>query len=330
MSFTSLAEYDECPRRWMNQHASDLISDASKWSIRAEAKLSPWDAFAGRIVDDTIRWALKYYVKHGEWPEELTTQSVIIRKQYVEFSTRFSRAVDSRSKWPRELSLQPIDRLYFGEELSKIDKQKFKDTVALCLTNFLTSNIREFICNHPSSEWLIPDRQDEETAIPWFWSGEIPVYANYDFLIRSKELTLIFDWKTGKQTPQSDAKVREQLHMYADHAITEWGVPPEQILLFPVWLAYPIKPDGLEPIPFSLPLLEDLRERWKVRHALLTKLVQECKAEPEMVGDNFPMTEYQTRCGRCVFRSCNGYLKHKGLGEYAVVNQIEGQKAETS
>jgi hypothetical protein len=327
MSFTSLAEYDECPRRWMNQHASDLISDSTKWNIKAEAKLSPWDAFAGRIVDDTIRWALKYYVKHGEWPDELTTEAQEIRSRYVQFSFEFRKAIAEGRKWPKSLSLQPVDRIFHYDTPDKLEAKRVKDTVALCLANFLTSGVQDFICNHPASDWLIPDRQDEETAIPWFWSGNLPVYANYDFLIRSKELTLIFDWKTGKRTPQSEAKVREQLHMYADHAITEWGVPPEQILLFPVWLAYPVT---LEPIPFSLPLLEDLRERWQIRHALLTKLVQECKTEPETVGDNFPMTEYQSRCGRCVFRSCNGYLKNKGLGEYAVAKQIEEQTAETS
>jgi hypothetical protein len=218
-----------------------------------------------------------------------------------------------------------VDRIFHYDTPDKLEAKRVKDTVALCLTNFLTSGVQDFVCNHPSSDWLIPDRQDEETAIPWFWSGNLPVYANYDFLIRSKELTLIFDWKTGKRTPQSEAKVREQLHMYADYAITEWGVPSEQILLFPIWLAYPVT---LEPIPFSLPLLEDLRERWQIRHTLLTKLVQECKAEPEMVGDNFPMTEYPSRCERCSFRSCDGYLKLKGLGEYAMVKQIDEQTAE--
>jgi hypothetical protein len=306
ISFTSLAEYDECPRRWLNQHASDLLSDDTKWDIRAESRLAPWDALAGRVVDDTIRWALNEYVSTEEWPAELMTKANEILRQYVVYSRQFKEAVRSKSKWPRSLDTQPVDKLFFADELTDMEKGRVRIAMRNCLANFLASGIPEFITAFPTTDWIIPNRKEELDAIPWFLCGGIPVYASYDFVIRSAHLTMIFDWKTGKRNRWTEEKVREQLHMYAELAHGYWEVPLEEISLFPVWLAYEVE---LKPIELSEPFLDRLRVKWADRHALLTARLCEAKEDPERLPDLFPITEDFASCARCKFRSCPGHQR---------------------
>jgi hypothetical protein len=308
LSSLSFGTFDECPRKWLNQYRSGTFPYPLARSLRAEGRVLPWAALAGRLVDDVLKDAFREYKEEGVWEIDLYRRAEEILEKLLEDSARFARAVGDPTTTPRDWppTPQPLDRHLFGEPPSDEELGEVLERVNVCLSNFLHSGLREGLMERfPRKYWRCPKRHGTKPPV-WFDADGVAVYAVFDFMIHSPERTLIIDWKAGNPGFGA-AKAREQLHWYAAYAMDDLGVPAERLGLLACWL-------GVGPLPFleyeepvDVALVERLRGEWSAR----AKELESAASAPRKERiELFPMTERIETCKRCKFRSCEGAARN--------------------
>lgn len=304
--------FDECKRKWFNRYRFLAFDPATARNLKAEGLLMPFAALVGTIVDDTLKDAFREYKERQVWEIDLFDRARVILKEHIGESLNWVAAAKNEqipvARWPK--ASQPIDRIYFGEPITRDEWRSVKERIETCLRNFLESDLREFFMEYHHRHWLCPQRKPKKQRAPvWFPFNGVPVYASYDFMIKAPQETLIVDWKTGNATTGSD-KALLQLHWYALYAMEGLGVPPEQIRLLPVWLsAGPLNfRDYTEPV--QLELLDKVRDEWRARCEFFDKHVRPYRMRESESLPFFPMTPDVKRCRLCPFRSCEGFSRH--------------------
>ncbi len=300
VSKTSLGTFDECERKWALGYRPWLLPPEMEREARLQHKLMPFPALVGQVVDDTITAGLRLYHRKGYWPKDWHAGARDLLAQYWKASAEWIRAAETGGDLP-ELRRQPVDRVFFGEPLSEAENARLLERIDESLDVFLASEVRDWAAGFDVAMWELP--QSGET--PWFlWDG-IPVWAKYDFAIRTPERTYLVDWKTGKIDV---ASAREQLHIYAAYAIETWSVPRDQLTLRTVWLA--AGPEScVNDEEVDVDVLGRLYAQFRERHALLTARDAEARKGPGALFEQFPKTGFPNRCRWCAFRVCEGYAE---------------------
>lgn len=300
VSKTSVGTFDDCERKWaLSYHWRDLPVEVRP-EIAFEAKLMPFEAFAGQVVDDVITDTLRNFEATG-WEVDYKAKAQSFVKEYLDESTSWFIAHREHREPPR-LRRQPLDRYYFEEPFTPDERTRLRETILSCLENFFNSDIPGTLESHERRFWKMPPRGET----PWFFADNVPVWAKYDFAIVAPGRTQIFDWKTGKVSERSEEAAREQLHTYALYAMDEWDSRPEEIELNVVWLS--LGPNQIMSERVDLARLRTLKEKWQERHALLLERQRSLGRDPRRLLELFPMTGIEKgRCRYCQFRSCEGY-----------------------
>lgn len=308
ISFNSMKVFDECERKWLYQYAPTHIARQFDYDLQAQARLMPWYMLGGQVVDDVIREALRFYRDTQQWPTNLPDRANEILREYSKRTNEYLRKY-RRGQINSFGGRQPVDRIFFEDVIDRAEVRVIRDNVRLCLENFAQSGIMDFIAHYPTSSWRITEPAEVQ-PVPWFWVENMPVYASYDFAIVMPEDTLLFEWKTGKKSSDSEARVLEQLHGYAAYAISEWKVPPEQITLIVFWLA-----GKLDWQTFSVDpnLLELIIGSWRSRYNTLVERARLCGEDLGQWFQMFPLTPNVYRCRHCPFRACKGYKRLENL-----------------
>src|SRR5258708_25622784 len=266
ISLTSMKVFDSCERKWVYYTQPTEIKGELSFGLRAEKAIMPWEAFAGQVVDDVIRQALLYYMIKEEWPDDLLDRAKVVWKDYSKWSFDL-RKMAAHHQLGKFGEGNAIDRIYFGDPLDEVQKEGMRNSVRSSLQNFEQSGIKDFIAAYPTESWRLT-KPITEQSIPWYWQGDVPVYASYDFAVEDGVQAIIFDWKTGKKNRWSEERVKEQLHGYAAFAMAIWKIPPENITLIPFFMG-----EGTEwdTFPVDLQYLAKMQERWKSRYAELSR-----------------------------------------------------------
>ena len=303
--------FDECRRKWFNRYRYLAFDPVTARKLRSEGLLLPFSALAGKIVDDTLKDAFREFKERREWKIDLLSHSRELLEEHINESIAWVAAAKNDDvpvdRWPRVS--QPIDRIYFGEPITSGEWAAVTGRIETCLQNFLDSDLREFFMEYDLRGWLCPKRKSRAGRAPvWFRFNGVPIYASYDFMIRTPDQTLIVDWKTGDPS-RGSAKAVRQLHWYALYVIEEFGVPVEQILLLPCWLSVgPMKfRDFTEPVQPAI--LDEVRGEWKARLEFFDQFVRPFRFKEAESLPFFPLTADLQRCRSCQFRTCDGFRR---------------------
>lgn len=301
-----MAEFDACQRRWAYHYCwydFDYFDfpEPLKRDCQFLSKLMGQEAFAGQVVHDVIDELLRSRIEGRLEISDPMDRYREITRQYLDESRLFIDAYRNGERAPK-LNRQPLLRMFYEMGWDGSAKAEFRKSVESALMHFLDSDLYASLLAEEAVYYEMPPKG----GAPWFLSGRIPVYANFDFALRKPEQTTLFDWKTGKVTRWAEEDVNDQLHTYAAYAMEKWRVPPEEIKLVAVWLS--LGKDKKHEIGVDLNRLEKLRNEWRERYILLSKRREDAKGNVDKLFDLFPMTGIEkNRCRTCNFRFCDGY-----------------------
>ena len=294
-----------CPQRWFLYNFGRELPGELGRDISIERKLSFWQAFAGQLADDGITEAIRHFKKERQWRTDLDDWLKETAMEYIRESKSYRDAALEGSQMPT-LTRQVLDRYFFDEVPDSAEHRAVLETARLAVRRFFETDIPQRI-EDAQPEWLMCEHKSGE--FPWTIIDEVPVYAVYDFAIKSPETITIFDWKTGKVTPLKEQYTLRQLHWYALYAMTAWGVDPENIRLVPVFLGANFGYHETIPDPA---ILQEIRDEWREKHREI-KAHMAADSRVEDLRERFPMTENLNHCVDCVFRTCEGYARiHQG------------------
>lgn len=269
-------------------------------------------ALTGQLVDDLITASLRKYHRKQEWPLNLEKGAVTLLQQYLDETQRWLEQRSFYIEDPDKGRRQPIDEFYWNGMPNQEAKDSIVAEVVHLARAWFDSEVPAMILKRPLDQWRIPESGGE---LPTFALDGIRIYAKYDFALHSKQETLIFDWKTGKVGPKSEADVAEQLHTYGKYAMDVWGSKPENLRMFAVWLSAGAQ-SCLHEVPFTPEVLANLQDLWCERHRVLTSKLEIAGNNPAAILEQFPMTSAVFRCASCRFRVCEGYARaHSGQDE---------------
>ncbi len=291
-----------CPRRWfLYNFGRDLPGDQGR-DYLIERKLSYWQAFSGQLADDGVTEAIRHFKKFGVWRQDMDAFLHERALEYIKESREYTKAAREGGELPRG-KRQILDRYFFDEvPPDKAEHLKVLELAREAVRNFYGTDLPGRIESVPR-ESLMCDHKDGD--FPWAEHNGVPVYAMYDFAIKLPDHVTIFDWKTGKITPEKESAAIEQLHWYAQYAVEVWGMNADQVSIAPVFLSVNA---GYEEVPVNAEKLGEIKQRWKHKHAEIKSFMQASK-DLEQLQDSFPMTDSLRECNGCVFRSCPGYLR---------------------
>lgn len=307
LSKSSLATYDECPRRWALQYLRYKLPFNLKREATYQRRLMSLYALSGQLVDDLITASLRLYCRKQKWPSSLEAGARKLLDQYIEETRRWLEQHALYIEDPDSTRRQPVDEFYWNGMPHKEAKDAIVAEVVHLAQTFFDSEVPAMILERPLETWRVPEPDSE---IPIFDLDGIKVYAKYDFAITTPSETIIFDWKAGKLTSKTEADVVEQLHTYARYAFDVWGSTPENIRLFAVWLSVGAS-NCIHEVRYSPELIEDLERHWREKHRMLTSKIEAAGNNPIALLEQFPMTNAIFRCATCRFRVCEGYSRAK-------------------
>lgn len=188
--------------------------------------------FVGTVVHSAIENGLRQKQKYRK---EITLASLLEEA----FATLDRGISDSeQEKWrhspKRHANLFEIyhSRRGEGEVLSEEAVQRAREKIRRCLENWFHSPIHTQLIAAPKAHWVSIEELDH-----FYLDGLYKIYVVIDFSMKwqlagGQVATLLFDWKTGKETD----KTIDQLYSYAIYAKEVWGVDYGQVVLTPYYL----------------------------------------------------------------------------------------------
>ena len=186
--------------------------------------------------------------------------------------------------------------LYYGLDIPQARTEALKETVLMCLKNFVESNTLTRIAGIPRKDWL---ETDDFTS---FLLNGVKVALAIDFAYRQDGQVHIWDWKTGRRRDEHI----EQVRTYALYAMDKWGVK-QDIFLHLYYLAEN-SVDSFQVTDFDLISAQTMIEQRA--KAMASKLRGTTAANQPLPMEEFAMTEDRWKCERCSFyESCYGSRK---------------------
>ncbi len=313
ISYSSAGMFDRCERSWINRYGFPQVGGIIPFAYGAQGKLLPYQALVGTLTDNVIELAIRRRLSGKEWPsgDQMMRGVSFLLQEYITFShswrdqiADFGRAED---KYYHEIRLRPVDRIFFNEPFSKDELNGFTASAAACLRKWLDAEFPDELDAIDLEGWWL-SKPGMNSAPAWYWLAGHPAYASFDLIVKAKDETIIYDWKTGKVRL---ADVLTQLHAYAAFAAAYWGDPLDQIRLVPVWL-------GEESLPVTLyraneSRIKELQQEWTHRIAVLRERIERIRQDRRLWMELFPATTDAWKCKGCQFRACPTYQKVQSL-----------------
>lgn len=316
LSHTNVETYTLCPRKWFLQYQWRYIPGDICYDIAMQRAMVPANMLAGCIVDTVITMAIRRYMTTGIWRTDLRADARKAMVYYDAYSRQFKSWTDRRVTWkkPEKQWVRAIDMIVYEGEISQSHTAATWKNVDECLDRFVDFMKGEGLYDADPGDW----RLDDGTPSPWFWCGDVPAYANYDFAVMEGTGVRVIDWKTGRsETGESTA--RSQLLWYGAYAAQEWEIDPSRVTLHAVWLRENGK---VTRAPFDQERLRGLGARLSALYLDQGAAVTDLQANPTDYEQIFPLTEDVRQCFWCRFKSCVGRKRLANL-MYDQVAKIE-------
>jgi hypothetical protein len=238
----------------------------------------------------------------GSSPIEFNQASL---QDFLECPRRFELSVLEKAKWPSPPS-SPLSKY---EELTEIGTQFHHlcqqfftgidpDLISYTITNQTILQLWQSF--QPFGSSLLPFSRyyEQILRIPF---GDDFLVAKFDLIIQKPdEGFLIFDWKTSQSKPSRSTlakRVQTSLYPYlfsqvGEQLFTSDSIHPSEIKMI-YW--YPLSEDPEEIFPYSEDQHQEISQQLSDLQSQLHSLISS--------GKQFPLTDDQSRCKYCRFRS---------------------------
>ena len=274
---------------------------------KREARLLPLNCFPGSVFHETIQTALLAYQATGVFPPDLIAIARRVAGEYIEFSKQWVADVMAHpvlggfhKYWIDHEFAQPIEAYYYDGDFQPGYRAQIKAKLERWFGRYTTLLPSLPFSSVDRSFWVFPKQVSKKA--PWFvHKDEFAVYANFDFLTLQENKVTIYDWKTGRRE-KGEHSVAEQLTTYAAYAISKWGVKPEQIELYSVW----VDDGSVQKVECDQAEIERAERRWSAVQRDWSERLKQVNGRAEKLYELFPMTQNSVTCTRCPFRSCPG------------------------
>ncbi|MBI1748041.1 MAG: PD-(D/E)XK nuclease family protein [Acidobacteria bacterium] len=280
-------KFNDCRRAYFYHYYGswggwDMAADVLARELYILKNLSGRQAWAGKVVHDTIAWVLSEY-KVGT---EIAFEAAVARAREVMITDYRNSNTKGYRQYPKSVGL-------FEHEYNiNLARERWKDNyenVERCLKNFYNSAIFASIKSTPTERWL-PIEQLNQFA----FEGT-PVWVVIDFAMRDEDGNiLIVDWKTGKNRKAAEMI---QLFCYGLFANQCWGADIGKVVCRLEYLAAPetstarMDPAGENVVKTTLrKSIEDMR--MLLRDPQLNMAME----------DDFPKITNDRQCFWCNFR----------------------------
>lgn len=246
-------------------------------------QLSSRQQWAGKVVHESIEWALRALYEGREIPEAWLVEESVKRMR------REWKASSERRYWQ-----SPKPGGLFEHEyripVKAEDWQVLRDHVIRCLRNFYRLPLLGEIKNAPRDRWVLIEE------IRSFNFEGTPVYGAPDFAYwtEAERLTLV-DWKTGAPDPDEGAL---QLGGYALYAREILGAEPARVDLLEVNL----REATVQQHPWDAEKLEKVKEHLRLSIRGMQAWLRDPAANLAVMED-FEKTEDLRICKWCNFRA---------------------------
>lgn len=304
ISRTQIDVFRRCERKYLYGYNSWSLSHEQGRECRFRHKPMGKNVLVGQLVDDVVTAILRRYKETGAFPSNADKAAPKFLEQYLDDSKSWRAAYDSGAEEPPETRRQPIDAYVWGEWPTEDELQGIIESANKFVRTWEQSAIPKEVAGFDVE--CLRVQEPGSKAAPVFPLQGYEVFAKYDFAIIEGSHATLYDWKTGRVSPQSEASATEQLHIYAMYAESEWKIPLENMELVPVWLALgPEMCRDSKTVDLSriehlrddlLSLLRDLEKRKKLTRNLPDPSIEAM----------YPMTDNLQECAYCPFIHCEG------------------------
>jgi len=230
-SFSRHRMFNSCKRKYYYQYYGSW----GGWENSAEEttkklymlkNITTLPMLAGDVVHKMISIVLESWKKRYEISVEKAENQIInnFRRAWRESK---NCEWEKSPKWKTNLFEH-----YYEENPSKDRLLEIKDTLVESIHGFYLSESFDFIKTLSTQEWLSKEKMDT------FDFHATKIWCVVDFAVRHTERVYIYDWKTGKKTPEDEV----QLSIYALYAREKWDVDLKDLRLIDVYLKHHLSP----------------------------------------------------------------------------------------
>jgi len=260
--------------------------------------MQPACMFMGSAVHKTIEWCLKKIEKSKEPPPIDLLHEHITKGIETGIADSMTKRWKSRPKHHTNLLEH-----YYGLPFTQEDQQATLEKALRCITNWYTSPCFQKLALSPKATWL-----GIEVPLTFSLEEEVEAIVVYDFYLnwqQSSPTTIIFDWKTGKSSPNVEA----QLLAYALAASTLFDISYDSLILAPFYLSD--GPQGYQKIGAGQEVPIDQKKIASIKEHIIIAAKEMLALHPEKNSDGivsppdpepFAYTENRRSCQRCPFQ----------------------------
>ena len=301
LSFSACSTFERCARRFALQRLNDLLPVPQRFEVKLQARLAPFGTFVGKVSDETIAAALRFFRTQGKYPEDLEAIALRLAGEWWKFSQAWAEAVRSGEGCPISRVWQPLDLFHYREPVSPEEITGLKARLNQVLLSWQSSPWPERIAMCPPERWRGLREPGELPAS--LRLDDLVVWAAPDFALIEDEDVWILDFKATSPGTAAYLRASTQLRWYALLAHHSWGIPVERLRLAAVWL-WPTY--SLTEWSVTEAELEEFTERLREQQRLLSGLVQ-LQDGGALRLETWPIAEDPITCRGCTFRgSCEG------------------------
>lgn len=278
----SVSRYDtfkNCKRAYFYSYYSKFDNDVPPQVINSLKSLTSIPLEKGNITHDLVKDLLLRYKK---------TSKEIDRVKLFTYLYNMLKSYCNR---------KIFSEVYY-QEIEKIDLEVLFLEIKGAIVNLLNSNRFSWLQEegmNDTSQWIIEPSGYGETRF-----NSIKAYCKVDFFLPINDEYYIFDWKTGKYSPE---KHRKQMLAYSLWARDNFQIPVEQINPILIFLSEKYSEVGET---FSNTELEELYQLIKEETHEMYSFCTKVDENIPLAKEKFPRTKDYIHCSFCNFRKLCG------------------------
>ncbi len=279
---------EECPRRYYYHYyfaQAGYHEDApDNCRLALEMKrIQHLDMWVGEVVHTTIQWILEEG-KNGRLPSADEARANVRQR----LSSGWLGSIKQLWRTSRDGEHLNLFEHYYKLPVGDASIERVKQKAYTSVRSFMDSEILRRIVEAPGDRWLPIEKYAS------FRMDGVLLYVKFDFALRDGPRLTVYDWKTGKPTPEE----LRQLTCYSMYACDRWRVPIENTKVCAVHLQPEL--DTFE-YAIGVPEMDELRQHIKQSFKGMVSYLRN-PARNIAAMDDFPMTGNLPRCLRCNFK----------------------------
>ena len=306
-SLTKARMFDDCPRRYYYHYymAQKYYSSDTPEDIRLASEMKPiqsLDMWAGDVVHQTIQWGFEQS-RAGALITDEDVKADIRRR----LSDGWQGSVKQLWRTNPEDAYPNLFQHYYDVPVDKTETERIKNKAYLSVSNFIASDLYTEITRTSYDHWLPIEKYAS------FRVDGLLMYVKFDFALLDSGVLTVYDWKTGKPTPE---EIR-QLACYSLYASDKWNTPLSNTRACAVHLQPEFE---AEPREVKQDSIDEMRFYVKQSFDNMVKSLRN-PAQNIAAMEDFPVTINMLKCLKCNFHGIceQGKIAAEDIGDLPIV-----------